>query len=378
MTSFRPHGLIRSPMQQQFYNRAHIANIYTGIADPREHETVALMEVVLYKNIFTEDYFAVTSEQPASTMSKRHCDIVIKYLESGSENIRTLCFAECKRTNKSQAFSLKALEEQAADYCKLYLEDQKVSFVYAATMAGAHVRLWKCTYGDKSLMPFWGQSHEGDWQQYKDIGKDADGRLIEETFNEMKVWPPTPHYSQTSSSYTSYQPASASSSSALGQDMYSNPAQTPAGYAVPYTTQAGPSTEYAATYTSYSTTPYESSDPPEALSYSQDQYGDLGSASTYYPAQNPYSSQPPASDPGGTGYTRPQQSTEASKEGEYTVVKVTRVSHLTRPDDFIFDQGGRTRTTKKSDWTKEKYNGKTIWAYRGRKTTYVTYDRIPS
>ena len=120
-TGFRPHGLIRTPMQQQLYNKAHIANIYTGIADPKEHETVALMEVVLYKNIFTEDYFAITSEQPASAMSKCRCDIVIKYLESGSENIRTLYFAECKRTNNSQAFSLKALEDQAADYYKLYL-----------------------------------------------------------------------------------------------------------------------------------------------------------------------------------------------------------------------------------------------------------------
>ena len=367
-------------MQQQFYNRAHIANVYTGIADPKEHETVALMEVVLYKNIFTEDYFAVTSEQPASTTSKRHCDIVIKYLESGSENIRTLCFAECKRTNKSQAFSLKALEEQAAEYCKLYLEDQKVSFVYAATMAGAHVRLWKCMYGDKSLIPFWGQSHEGDWQQYKDIGKEADGRLIEDTFNEMKVWPPTAHYSQTSSSYTSYQPASASSSSAVGQDIYSNPAQTSAGYAAPYTTQGGLPGEYAVTYTSYSTTLNEGSDPTGALSsYSQNQYGDLGSASTYSPAQNPYTSQPPATEPGGIGNTGPQDTTGASKEGEYTVVKVTKVSHLTRPDEFIFnDQRGHTRTTTKSDWTKEKYDGKTVWVYRGRKTTYITYDRIPS
>jgi hypothetical protein len=74
-------------MQQQFYNRAYIANVYTGIADPKEHETVVLMEVVLYKNIFTEDYFVVTSEQLASITSKRYCDIVIKYLESGSENI---------------------------------------------------------------------------------------------------------------------------------------------------------------------------------------------------------------------------------------------------------------------------------------------------
>ena len=143
-------------MQQQLYNQAHIANLYTGIADPKEHEAVALMGFVLYKNIFAEDYFAVTHEQPASSKSKRQCDIAIKYFENGTENIRTLCFAECKRANKSQAFSLKALEEQAADYCKLYLEDQKVTFVYAATMAGAHVRLWKCAYREKSLIPFWG------------------------------------------------------------------------------------------------------------------------------------------------------------------------------------------------------------------------------
>jgi hypothetical protein len=141
MTSFRPHRLIRSLIQQQFYNRAHIANVYTRIADPKKHKTVALIKVVLYKNIFTKDYFAVTSEQPASTTSKRHYDIIIKYLKSGSENIQTLCFAKYKHTNKSQAFSLKALEAQAADYCKLYLKDQKVSFVYTTTIASAHVRL---------------------------------------------------------------------------------------------------------------------------------------------------------------------------------------------------------------------------------------------
>ena len=361
-------------MQQQFYNRAHIANIYAGIADPKEHETVALMEVVLYKNIFTEDYFAVTSEQPASTTSKRHCDIVIKYLESGSENIRTLCFAECKRTNKSQAFSLKALEEQAAEYCKLYLEDQKTSFVYAATMAGAHVRLWKCMYGDKSLIPFWGQGHEGDWQEYKDIGKEKDGRLIEDAFNDMKAWPPTAHYNQTSSSYTSYQPASTSSSSALGHDMYSNAAQASAGYALPYTAPGGPSSEYAVTY---STTPNQGSDPTGSLSsYAQTQYGDLGQASAYL-AQSPYVSQPPATESSGIGYTNPQESTEASAEGQYRVVKVTKISHMTRSDEFIFnDQRGHKRITTKSDWVREKYDGKTVWMYRGRKLTYVTYDRI--
>ena len=84
VTNFRPHGLIKTRMRQQFYNKAQIANIYTGIVDPKEHDIVALMEVVLYKNIFTEDYFAVTSEQPASLESQRHCEIVIKYLQKSN------------------------------------------------------------------------------------------------------------------------------------------------------------------------------------------------------------------------------------------------------------------------------------------------------
>lgn len=128
-------------MQQQFYNTAHLANVFTGIADPKEHATVALMEVILYRNIFTEDYFAVTSEQPSSPDSSKRCDLVVNYLEEGSANIRTFCFAECKRAKKSQPFSLKALEEQATDYCKAYVDYEDAPFVYAATMAGAHVRL---------------------------------------------------------------------------------------------------------------------------------------------------------------------------------------------------------------------------------------------
>jgi hypothetical protein len=124
------------------YNRAHIANIFTGMANPKEHETVALMEVVLYQNIFNDKNFAVTSEQPPSLSSRRRCDLVIKYLESGSFDIKVLCFGECKRTDTSQEFSLTRLEVQARDYCKLYLEAEKeMPFVYASTMAGAHIRL---------------------------------------------------------------------------------------------------------------------------------------------------------------------------------------------------------------------------------------------
>jgi hypothetical protein len=148
IAAFQPHGLIQTPIQQQLYFKAHIANIYAGVSNPKETETVALMEVILNKNLFTEAHFIVNSQQPPTPTSDRRCDLVVRYLESGYANIRTLLFAECKRTSTSQAFSLKALEQQAKDYCQLHLEYETDStFVYAATMAGAHVRLWTYRLG---------------------------------------------------------------------------------------------------------------------------------------------------------------------------------------------------------------------------------------
>src|SRR5256885_15318792 len=120
--NFQPHGLIKTPLQQQLYNRAHIANVFTGIADPKEHETVALMENLLYRNIFNDENFTVSSEQPPRPTSDRRCDLVVRYLESQSDSIRALCFAECKRTSTNQEFSLTALERQAYEYCNLYLD----------------------------------------------------------------------------------------------------------------------------------------------------------------------------------------------------------------------------------------------------------------
>jgi hypothetical protein len=50
------------------------------MANPKENQTVALMEVVLYKIIFIDDHFAVTSEQLPSLDSERRYELVIKYL----------------------------------------------------------------------------------------------------------------------------------------------------------------------------------------------------------------------------------------------------------------------------------------------------------
>jgi len=71
----------------------------------------------------------------------------------------------------------------------------------------------------------------------------------------------------------------------------------------------------------------------------------------------------------GTGHDR----------GAYLVVRVTRVPHITRLDEFSFrDVRGRNRSTTKLDWIKIKYGGKTAWLYEGKKQKYVTHDKIPT
>jgi len=202
-TAFQPYGLIKSPIEEALYHRAHIANVYTGIADPKESETSALMEVILYNNIFTvRDHFIVNSQQPPTTKSDKKCDIVVRYLENGTQKIRVLCFAECKRTRTSQPFSLKALERQAKDYAEIYLKhEDDIPFVYVATMAGAHIRLWTYRRDRAELVPFWGANVPGEWDQYKDVGGEEAGREIEYSFGQMKSFPPTPHAGQSSHTY---------------------------------------------------------------------------------------------------------------------------------------------------------------------------------
>jgi len=207
IAGFQPHGLIRTPIEQGLYYKAHIANVYAGIADPKEHETVALMTAILYSNVFTtRENFVVSNEQPPTPKSKSRCDVVIRYLESGSQTMRAPCFAECKQANTNQPFSLKALEEQAFEHSKAYLKHEGMPFVYAATMAGAHARLWGCWPSMTEMEPFWGACSGGDWSQYKDIGDNVAAQQIEAGFIRMKQFPPSAHAGQTSDTYgTSYQ-----------------------------------------------------------------------------------------------------------------------------------------------------------------------------
>ena len=162
------------------YRTAHIANVFTGIADPKEYETTALAEVMFYTEFPVAENFIVNSQYPLAPGPTLRCDHAIRYLESGTARICIFDINEAKRTRTNQAFSLKALERQARDYCKIYLEsEQDIPFVYASTMAGAHIRLWRYSRDQPELVPFWSSNSIGDWGEYKDIGDNQAGEIIE-------------------------------------------------------------------------------------------------------------------------------------------------------------------------------------------------------
>ena len=399
-SAFQPHGLIKNPVEEALYHRAHIANVYTGIADPREHETSALMEVVLYSNIFTtRENFMVNSQQPPASQSDKRCDIVIRYLEQGTHKIRILCFVECKRTRTSQPFSLKALEKQATEYCILCLESEEdMEFVYAATMAGAHVRLWTCRRDQSEMIPFWGPSSMGDWSQYKDVGDDTAGQEIEYWFGQMKQLPPTPHAGQSSHTYgtastitPSYQaPASSYQAPASGYQISASSYQAPeSSYQAPASSYQAPVSGYQISASSYQapTSVYQA---PASMYRTSDYQASSYDSSTFPPAFQPGESVAAGGNKERTGdeigdseehdeddqmeeLEDNQQATASTAVTDYYIVKVTRKTHRMSKDEFIFkDKNGRSRTTKQEDWRRTTYNGRTAWKHH----KYVCFDDI--
>jgi hypothetical protein len=163
----------------------------------------------------------------------------------------------------------------------------------------------------------------------------------------------------TSNSHSStYKPTAASSSSGMASSGYVNPAECSKAYTSP----AGES--------------------PESIPSKSSPAG----PSSHSPRQTNEPTDPPStSSAGGTDKTPKQtgertkrkEAAKSSREHKYLVVKVTKIPHKLRADEFLFiDEKKRPRKTKKSDWEREMYNGNTAWAYKCRKATYISLSRI--
>ena len=153
---FSSYGLITTPVLEYQYWRAHIENFVKGLHDVKEYETVKLLENIFNKVIFRErDDVFVNSQQPPGLHSRKACDIIIKYVASGSFMPKILCFIECKRTKKTSDYFLKKIEKQALVYYKEYLRAySNLEFIYVYTAYGAHLRLWKYSKDNEDMVSF--------------------------------------------------------------------------------------------------------------------------------------------------------------------------------------------------------------------------------
>lgn len=183
---FQPHGLITTPALHVQYLSAHIESYDKAIHDPKEFQTLELLENILNKVVFSRSSrIFINFQQPPGIESRKACDLVVKYAEADSFQTQVLCFVKCERSEETSLYSLKALEQQALGYCKEYCSIEGKPFIHAATAYGAHVRLWKYPKGNSSLFQLWGSEEEGHWEHYKDVGVNEDGALLLKWFTMM-------------------------------------------------------------------------------------------------------------------------------------------------------------------------------------------------
>jgi hypothetical protein len=81
MSTFQPHGLIKTPLQEALYQRASIP---TPSTNSKDYESLALLKVLLYTQLFTAaDNFVVNSQQQSA-------DIVVSHFGDGGFKPRVL------------------------------------------------------------------------------------------------------------------------------------------------------------------------------------------------------------------------------------------------------------------------------------------------
>lgn len=184
-------------------------------------------------------------------------------------------------------------------------------------------------------------------------------RLEENCFKPPEDVPPTLHADCTSNSHSSaYKPTAASTTSGMTSSEYVNAAECPKAYTSP----AGESPEYIPSNTSpagpSSHSPYQMNEPTNPST--------TGSAGEMDKTPDQTEER-----------TNRKQAVKACREHKYLIVKVTKIPHIMRADEFVFDdEKKRHRKTKKSDWARTTYDGNTAWAYKYRKVTYISFSRI--
>jgi hypothetical protein len=70
---------------------------------------------------------------------------------------------------------------------------------------------------------------------------------------------------------------------------------------------------------------------------------------------------------------RTAENADGSGARRYVEVNITKISHTFRADEYLFmDSRNHRKSPTKDDWEQIQYNGEWVWAFRGRRTTYIS------
>ena len=191
MANWVSHGLIVDPSLESYYLAARVTVDATGdVVHPKEYRTVNLFNHLFSKFIFRESIYGIDNQNPAIGSAKA-CDIIINYFTDDFAH-QVLCFVEATRASNQTGSLIEALEKQARDYCKEFLNanaNNDTDTVYACTLIGASIRCWIARRDVPGIIGFWSGDQRGSFRYYLDIGLDENRSTLERAFQKMKSVP---------------------------------------------------------------------------------------------------------------------------------------------------------------------------------------------
>lgn len=323
---------------KKFYH--HYTQVYVSVVPPTgivrmhyvdatediEYKSSAFWQVWLQRSFFEVDIYSVTGESSPDG-SLRRVDIVVKRYDPAHDTLSAMLWVECKRPSGS----VLEVEHQALDAALRYIATDGLLWIYAMTTVGVSFRSWFVERDREELVPLHGTPVLADRAQYIDADSE-DACVLQRTVELVKSQVPL-----------RYAPVLSSQ---------------------PLTHQAGDFVSEAVDQAQASIAAY-CSDPSEGPSAAE--YGnELEDSSAVYP-----------DDQAEASTSAKHRSRGAQSAGIYVEVKVERVHHLTRRDEFVFtDAKGHQKSTDRDEWKQITYNGEKVWAFHGKKTTYITRKKV--
>ncbi|CAG9945634.1 unnamed protein product [Clonostachys rosea f. rosea IK726] len=182
-STWKPHGLIRTPQLEYYYQEARAPVDPNGnTAQDREDKSIRLFAQLLAKYVFPGNDYAVVPGPTPSTQARKPSDL-------------SYVFVDAKKPTNVAAARVAYLEQRALSHCtELLRANPTYKRAYACTVVGTRIRCWMVIPdfgGSMDMTGMWSWFQLGSFEHYLDVGLDANRAVLERSFNQMRNVPPS-------------------------------------------------------------------------------------------------------------------------------------------------------------------------------------------